>query len=210
MAMTAEKLKSEHEINSTSRRPPGGQRKSREERRRQERRERAQREAAARARRVGLVQICSAGVVLFCMALALIFLQSMTAARGFELTGLRAELEEEQARTGQLEMEVASLQSSERVARIAQQELGMVPPPGSESDDSTPGEVVVASTGGTAGATSDPGYVASGEPEEKTVVLQLESPDEDAPFKLPEFADIGSWFLRWLRGGTPARADVIR
>ncbi|GEM_PF-5355629 len=208
MAMTAEQLTRERdagENNEQKTESPGG----RVDRSRSDRGRRAQREAAIRARRVGLVQICSAGAVLFCMALALIFLQSMTAAQGYELAQLRAELGEEQARTSQLEMEVASLQSSERIARIARDELGMIIPSGDEADGAT-GDAVIAGVGGDVQTASESGEDLPIELEEKTVLLQLQVPDEKPPLTLPQFADIGSWFLRWLRGGHPARADVIR
>ncbi len=160
------------------------------------------------------VQGLTALMMVFVMALGLIVVETTIANRGYELAGLRIQLDEARRHADHLEAEVASLRSTQRIVAVAEDDLGLVQAGSnyatvaSISGNSPVTQSVDQGEQGTevaAGLTTVEPQVSSGSTAGR-VVLYLESePASDSGVRL---ADMGTWLLRWLRGTPPVRAST--
>ncbi len=155
---------------------------------------------------VSWVHIITATVVIFLLGLGLVVTQTLIGNLGFELALLRGELREAQARTGHLKTQVAALAAPGRIADIAEAELGMIP-----AERAAP--QAFAEMTDPAAQTGVPGERAAGDAgagddgsNTRRVVLHLQAPEREAIDGV-SLADVGAWFLRWLRGAPPVRAS---
>lgn len=154
---------------------------------------------------VSWVHIVTAAVVIFALGLGLVVTQTLIANHGYELALLRGELRDAQARTGHLETQVASLASSGRIADIAETELGMVP--AEHTAREAPVEMAVLATASGASEDRAAAELAVGDGQStRRVVLHLETTPREGNDGV-SLADVGAWFLRWLRGAPPVRAS---
>ena len=85
---------------------------------------------AARKRRSGRSVLAIAGFVAVLCMLALAAFHAQLVTGQVELDELERQVAEEQARYAANRLEVAELESPERIVRVAQEELGMVAPAG--------------------------------------------------------------------------------
>jgi len=148
------------------------------------------------------VQIVGTLAIIFLMAFALVVTQALIAERGYQLTDRRQALATAQARTEQLESQIASLTDPERVLARAEA-MGMVPVSGegleatsTEIPESTPGLIATHQ-----GSVSEPSRSST----EHRVVVELESGDEET-VQMADLRGWGDWLLQWLRGGEPVEA----